>query len=140
MMGSTCLWLFLTAGAFTVINAAQNPTRRLHFLGPQGVNLWKLEKLREARADNAFQSSLFHFQAQDGDSNAYPEIPPKKASYQEFEPQWFEQPLDHFSKLKATGGHKWRQRYWVNTRHYKPGSRGPIIVLDGGETSGEVCQ
>jgi hypothetical protein len=48
------------------------------------------------------------------------------------------QPLDHFDK--ADEGHTWKQRYWVNKRHYMPGMRGvPVVVLDGGETSGEVC-
>lgn len=52
---------------------------------------------------------------------------------QEFPEQWFTQPLDHFSESPDT----FRQRFWVSTRHYKPGSGGPVIVLDGGETSGE---
>ncbi|KAJ7213797.1 peptidase S28 [Mycena rebaudengoi] len=41
----------------------------------------------------------------------------------------FTQPLDHFTNT----GFTWNQRYFVNSRHYKPG--GPVIVLDGGETS-----
>ena len=49
----------------------------------------------------------------------------------EFPEQYFSQPLDHFSdSLGITFG----QRYWVNARHYVKG--GPVIVLDGGETSG----
>jgi hypothetical protein len=44
----------------------------------------------------------------------------------------FTQRLDHFDKsVNRTFG----QRYWISTRHYKPG--GPVIVVDGGETSGE---
>ncbi|KAK7690876.1 hypothetical protein QCA50_005978 [Cerrena zonata] len=42
----------------------------------------------------------------------------------------FTQPLDHF----VDTGFTFPQRYWVSTRHYKTG--GPVIVLDGGETSG----
>lgn len=46
---------------------------------------------------------------------------------------WHSQPLDHFNKHdKRT----WNQRYWINTRHYKPNTSAPVIVLDGGETSG----
>lgn len=52
--------------------------------------------------------------------------------YSEFREQWFEQPLDHFAE---NDHHTFKQRYWVNKRHYKKG--GPVIVLDGGETSGE---
>jgi hypothetical protein len=51
-----------------------------------------------------------------------------------FTAQWFTQPLDHFSN---SSHHTFRQRFWVNTRHYRPGAGGPVYVLDGGETSGE---
>lgn len=47
-------------------------------------------------------------------------------------PQYnFTQPLDHFIDT----GFVFNQRYWVSDRHYQPG--GPVVVLDGGETSGE---
>lgn len=49
-----------------------------------------------------------------------------------FAAQWFRQPLDHFDKDRSE---TFLQRYWFSDRHYKPG--GPVIVLDGGETSGE---
>ncbi|KAH0585852.1 hypothetical protein H2248_007139 [Termitomyces sp. 'cryptogamus'] len=87
-------------------NAALN-VDSLRILGPQGINLWKLERAQAAKGARA-------------DSD--------------FEARWFEQPLDHFSK---ESNHTFLQRYWVNDRHYVPGSRGPVIVLDGGETSGE---
>ncbi|KAH8099944.1 peptidase S28 [Cristinia sonorae] len=47
----------------------------------------------------------------------------------------FTQPLDHFAKT----GHTFQQRYWLSTRHFNPDSTAPVpvIVLDGGETSGE---
>lgn len=51
----------------------------------------------------------------------------------EFPEQWFTQPVDHFSQDSPTFG----QRYWVNKRHYIPGTIAPVIVIDGGETSGE---
>ncbi|KAH8835052.1 peptidase S28 [Flagelloscypha sp. PMI_526] len=51
----------------------------------------------------------------------------------EFPEQWFEQPVDHFNASYGT----FKQRYWVSTRHYTAGGSGPVIVLDGGETSGE---
>ena len=43
----------------------------------------------------------------------------------------FTQPLDHFDKKNTF---TFEQRYWVNAQYYKPG--GPVILLDGGETSG----
>jgi hypothetical protein len=50
--------------------------------------------------------------------------------YKEFPVQTFLQLLDHWDEDSPT----FLQRYWVNKRHYQPG--GPVIVLDGGETSG----
>ena len=129
-----CLWLLLLT-SFALAYAGQNPSRNF-YIGPQSVNLRRLEKLQDARTqamthENKVQPSLT-FQVQDGGNNDQVEIPAYTA---EFKEQWFEQPLDHFN---SSSGHNWRQRYWVNKRHYKPGSRGPVIVLDGGETSGEV--
>lgn len=81
--------------------------------GPQGVNFWKLgQKQRVVRSELVVQDNNFAFE----DS--------------EFPEQWFTQPVDHFAKDSPTFG----QRYWVNTRHYAPGSNGPVIVVDGGET------
>lgn len=54
----------------------------------------------------------------------------QSAQMASFKAHWFEQPLDHFSDT----GYFWKQRYWFSDRHYTPG--GPVIVLDGGETSG----
>ncbi|KAH9057717.1 peptidase S28 [Lactarius vividus] len=51
-----------------------------------------------------------------------------------FRAQTFTQPLDHFyNTTDAT----FPQRFWVNARHYKPRPGAPVIVIDGGETSGE---
>lgn len=94
-------------------------------LGPQGVNLLKLEAARRADASKAAQ-----FVAQ-----GFAESISSEFIDHEFPTQWFLQPLDHFSK---SDNHTFRQRYWVNKRYYKPGTGAPVIVLDGGETSGEV--
>jgi len=125
MLMLTFLWLLLLTTS--AIAYAGQTSRRFHLLGPQGVNLQRLEKLQDDTAQ-----SRFTFQVQDGGSNDQVETPAYTAAFEE---QWFEQPLDHFN---LSSGHNWRQRYWVNKRHYKPGSRGPVVVLDGGETSGEV--
>ncbi|KAH9957376.1 serine carboxypeptidase S28-domain-containing protein [Lactifluus volemus] len=52
----------------------------------------------------------------------------------EFSVQTFTQPLDHFDN---TTDATFQQRFWVNTRHYKPRHGSPVIVIDGGETNGE---
>jgi len=92
-----------------VVSATHSDLLRM---GAQGVNLWKLEKSIAQAAPNLV------------------------ARADEFPEQWFVQPLDHFAKT-GTNQTQFKQRYWVNKRHYKEGNGGPVIVLDGGETSGE---
>ena len=90
------------------------------FFGAHSVNLWRISHERQI---------LEHpLSTEQSGSQASFETPTR---YWEFPEQWFEQPLDHFSN----DPHSFKQRYWVNKRHYKKG--GPVIVLDGGETSGE---
>ncbi|KAF7298731.1 hypothetical protein MIND_00820600 [Mycena indigotica] len=104
----------------------------VRLLGAQAVNLWKLEKAAaKLRASPKFtvQGPTDGFAPQEEDDEDNEEADTKAG----FSAQWFTQPLDHFDKsVNAT----WPQRFWVNTRHYKPGSGGPVFVLDGGETSG----
>lgn len=78
--------------------------------GPQAANFWRLGQPRNAKFSRLLAQT----------------IP---------QPEWFRQPLDHF--YNETGD-TWLQRYWVSTRHYKPGSGGPVVVLDGGETDASV--
>ncbi|KAJ3510022.1 hypothetical protein NLJ89_g4906 [Agrocybe chaxingu] len=101
---------------------------QLRVLGPQGVNLWKLDK--NTPIPTFRKEHEFTFQ----DSEQVPLNSESKSKKPEFRAQWFKQPLDHFDKHSK---HTFHQRYWVNTRHYKPRKGAPVIVLDGGETSGE---
>lgn len=94
----------------------------LRVLGPQGVNLHKLDKywaVREAEKAMTAQDSQY--------------VLVESGPFPRFQPHWFTQPLDHFANSSET----FRQRYWINTRHYKPRLGAPVIVIDGGETSGE---
>lgn len=92
---------------------------RLPIPNAQSVNLWRLEKRQE-------RLELLDDTLRNDGQTIF-----KEPKFSEFPPQWFEQPVDHFSKNSKT----FSQRYWVSKRHYKKG--GPVIVLDGGETSGE---
>ncbi|KZT27441.1 peptidase S28 [Neolentinus lepideus HHB14362 ss-1] len=95
-------------------------------MGRQGVNLWRLDRIHAARMSSS--SSVAQDTAQS------PFFTQKKHSSDSFYPYIFEQPLDHFgNETTDTFG----QRYWVNIRHYKPGTNAPVIVLDGGESNGE---
>lgn len=88
--------------------------------GPQALNLWKLQAANKQHAETT--SAQYH-----GD-----QAPFAAAPQPEFPEHWFTQPVDHFSN----DTHTFEQRYWINTRHYKPTADAPVIVLDGGETSG----
>ena len=90
---------------------------------PQAVNL-KLLEIQTRRKN--FHSPLLTVQ----DSNGPAAI---SGMVKEFPEQWFTQPVDHFAQDSPTFG----QRYWVNKRHYIPGTNAPVIAIDGGETSGE---
>jgi hypothetical protein len=91
------------------------------YMGAQGVNIWRIrEKTRDLRSSPQFVVQD-EFQL---------DLKPKT----EFDEQWFEQPLDHFFNSTTD---TFKQRYWVNTRHYNATRGGPIFVLDGGETTGE---
>ena len=111
----------------------------IHILGPQGVNLWKLDHSKFSHTiqgqRSAQNSRLF---VQDSQSQIRLDFEDKDKNPRDygFRAQFFQQPLDHFD---AKSKHVFHQRYWVNARHYKPRKGAPVIVLDGGETSGEVC-
>ncbi|TFK89724.1 peptidase S28 [Polyporus arcularius HHB13444] len=116
--------LFLCFAEFAVCGGID----QIRLLGPQAVNLWKLEA---ARSRSQAQGTLL---VQDEQHTGYAQESKSKLA-KEFPEQWFEQPVDHFAKVNET--ETWHQRYWVNTRHYAPGPNTPVFVLDGGETSGE---
>ena len=113
---------------------------QIRVLGPQAVNLWKLQQ-RNTR----HQGSLL---VQDGHPAPAPapapfeylaaDARPEESKWEgTFPAHWFSQPLDHFADGRGEETETWRQRYWINTRHYVPGPDTPVFVIDGGETSGE---
>lgn len=109
----------LLLGAASSACASAPDARLVNVLGAQGINL-----LRLARASSQSSHTL-----QDTASTQVQ----LSTNVAEFTPHWFEQPVDHFSN----GSETFRQRYWINTRHYKAREGAPVIVIDGGETSGE---
>jgi hypothetical protein len=90
----------------------------------QGVNFWKLRQRTAGTVTNPKQ----------GHSGVRaPQSPLAVAIPSNFSVQTFTQPLDHFyNTTDAT----FQQRFWVNAQHYKPRPGAPVIVIDGGETSG----
>lgn len=100
----------------------------VHTLGAQGVNLWKLDNQAKATPLRVAKEPAF------GAQEPLTKLDSKQRTY-DFRAEWFEQPLDHFDKSSR---HTFHQRFWVNTRHFQPGINAPVIVIDGGETSGEV--
>ncbi|KAG1758024.1 serine carboxypeptidase S28-domain-containing protein [Suillus lakei] len=117
--------LLLTANA---ASASAADYIRAH--GAQGVNLWRLAtREKENQRHTIGQTPVLV--VQDSSNSGFKADTEEPGN--EFPDQWFTQPVDHFSNSSDT----FKQRYWINTRHYTPGSGGPVIVLDGGETSGE---
>ncbi|KZV92277.1 hypothetical protein EXIGLDRAFT_692920 [Exidia glandulosa HHB12029] len=105
----------ILAAACSTLCAASGSSMNDMRLGAQSVNSWRLSQ-HAATSKPALV-------LQDGTQ-------PLESA--EFPARWFRQPLDHFDKSRSD---TFLQRYWFSDRHYKPG--GPVIVLDGGETSGE---
>lgn len=81
--------------------------------GTQQINLWKLKQQQHSLSSRAVQDTK---------------------STSDFPVYNFTQPLDHFSNDSTA---TFQQRYWLNTRHYKPGSGGPVVLVDGGEGGGD---
>lgn len=113
---------------FAVSNAADSKLR----FSPQSINLWRLDA--QEKALSAAHLTVSPLVLQDTGNVGYSASPTTFLRQgDEFPEQYFIQPIDHHDPTVGT----FRQRYWVNTRHYIPDSGGPVIVLDGGETSGE---
>ncbi|THH30673.1 hypothetical protein EUX98_g3527 [Antrodiella citrinella] len=115
----TALWLALLLTQSVIASG--------RFMGGQGVNLWKL-KQRNAKSSNTKLEASF-----DGSQTVLSEDPEGSDAPFPFIGHWFKQPVDHFDPSITR---HWRQRYWINTRHYRPNTGAPVIVLDGGETNG----
>jgi hypothetical protein len=101
--------------------------------GAQGINLWKLLHHRAADSGTATKQRYAGPGTHDQASQA-PLIATASALEFEFQAETFVQPLDHFGNSTSA---TFAQRFWVNKRHYRPRPGAPVIVIDGGETSGE---
>lgn len=121
---------FLLSSSIFATTASATFSSRRSPTSPQHVNLWMLEtRAKEVEASRLAKTSPLVLQ----DSPAsFANIPPQQPEFLEFPERFFEQPIDHTDPSLGT----FKQRYWVNTRHYVPGSGGPVIILDSGETSG----
>ena len=128
--------LCLAAQAYALSFGSARDTHKIRILGPQGVNLWKLDHPKPLDGQRTAPDSGFVVQDSQPQLRLNFEDKEKNPEDYGFRAQWFQQPLDHFDQKSQ---HVFHQRYWVNSRHYKPRKGAPVIVLDGGETSGEVC-
>ena len=103
----------------------------LHNRDAQGVNFWKLHR---AASTGTVKQQQQHAAQGWAAVSQIPLVAAAAGPTVEFRPETFTQPLDHFyNSTDAT----FPQRFWVNSRHYKPRPGAPVIVIDGGETSGE---
>lgn len=124
--------LFLLAPLLTSVHAASSTPHFLHALGPQAVNILRLQRLAEERipARDAIREANLVVQSNDLDA-----LSVSLEGWKDLKLGWFEQPLDHFD---ASNPHKFQQRYWVNLRHYTQREGTPVIILDGGEMDSMV--
>ena len=112
----------------------------------QGINFWKLHhRIASVRASQQHLPTFRSVTPANGAANGELQAPlvvtgavaanavsgPATAK---FRAQTFAQPLDHFHNTTEL---TFQQRFWVNARHYRPRPGAPVIVIDGGETSGE---
>ncbi|KAG2370312.1 serine carboxypeptidase S28-domain-containing protein [Suillus spraguei] len=120
--------LFVSTFLLTANAASASGADYIRAHGAQGVNLWRLANQKREKDSHISQRPILVVQ---DNSNIVFKADTEEPN--EFPDQWFTQPIDHLADSSDT----FEQRYWINTRHYTPGSGGPVIVLDGGETSGE---
>ncbi|KAH8977627.1 peptidase S28 [Lactarius akahatsu] len=142
--GGNLLSLVAVVAATTGSSALDSPS--LH--GAQGVNFWRLHhSTASATAHMASQQGGLVTDLSETPTNGEPQAPfvvsgataattasVSRPATPKFRAQTFTQPLDHFHN---TTDATFPQRFWVNARHYKPRPGAPVIVIDGGETSGE---
>ena len=128
--GGAVLTLIIVLAAASIGDALGSPG--LFNRDAQGVNFWKLRR----RSSSSASASEHATQSWTGISQIplAAVAPATAVAVPEFSAETFTQPLDHFyNSTDAT----FPQRFWVNSRHYKPRPGAPVIVIDGGETNGE---
>lgn len=122
---SMVLTTVLTALSLLATTASALDSHLVHF-GGQGINLLKIREQQQRHEQERSTSTGLLLQQQSTSDNYSPLLLEEK-----YPAHYFEQALDHFD---ASVNQTFRQRYWVDDRFYRAG--GPVIVLDGGETSG----
>lgn len=133
-------YLFSEVVSSPFADEVQRNIRRAVHAGPAALKMAlldeELQKKRDRSSPDSFYTNTYVHYSQFHLLPMF--IPLFFNSYQrplsspEFVPRYFEQPIDHDQPSFG----KFQQRYWVNPRYYRPG--GPVIVQDGGETSGET--
>ena len=124
-----------------VVAAATSSACNTGLHNAQGINFWKLHHRTASASTVTSQQHLATPANREqqvplitaGTATTAAEAVPNRVT-PKFRAQTFTQPLDHF---RNTTDATFQQRFWVNARHYKPRPGAPVIVIDGGETSGE---
>lgn len=128
--GGAVLTLIIVLAAASSGNALDSHTPGLYNRDAQGVNFWKLHRRSSSTAGTSKQQRPWT----DVSQIPLAAVASATAAVPEFRAETFTQPLDHFfNSTNAT----FPQRFWVNSRHYQPRPGAPVIIIDGGETSGE---
>ena len=128
-----------------VVAAATSSACNTGLHNAQGINFWKLHhRTASASTVTSQQHRATHPANREQQVPLVTSVTTRTATTEaeavsspvtpKFRAQTFTQPLDHF---RNTTDATFQQRFWVNARHYKPRPGAPVIVIDGGETSGE---
>ncbi|KAI9510982.1 peptidase S28 [Russula earlei] len=122
------LTLVIALAAATGSSALSSHLPNLH--NAQGVNFWWLHRRAAGMPSPDKQQQYPGAQIPLAPAG----VSKSPGTELKFYAETFTQPLDHFDN---TTDATFPQRFWVNARHYKPRPGAPVIVIDGGETSGE---
>jgi Serine carboxypeptidase S28 len=129
------LWISLVVALVGTSGSSALHVHGLH--NAQGVNFQNLHRRVAgitSQPDQWLSGAEAQARASSSSSTLQAPLVAVVAAPSEFPVQTITQPLDHFyNTTDAT----FQQRFWVNTRHYKPRPGSPVIVIDGGETNGE---
>lgn len=132
--GGVVLTLIIMLAAASSGNALNSHTPGLSNRDAQGVNFWKLHQRSSSTASTSEQRQHPSQSWTGVSQNPLAVVASATAVVPEINAETFTQPLDHFhNSTDAT----FPQRFWVNSRHYKPRPGAPVIIIDSGETNGE---
>ncbi|KAH8927475.1 hypothetical protein BT69DRAFT_1237902 [Atractiella rhizophila] len=129
-----CLSLLLALPFASATSLRSTDFFRLSSLGSNNLGLYKLVSSYESQQRQLQEKEQLLIQGAAGESLGWMELESSSQKDEKYGPHFFDQRVSHDPKSEYFNV-TFKQRYWLDDTFYEPG--GPIILLDGGETSGE---